>query len=231
MPEKEQKNQDKSTKKDSITLARENNPCGRCRGKSPTCQGHGGGGGGGSSSSETKDSSDFIYKIAKADDGSIKIDSFKRVDKKEESINISLEVKSQILTLNFEKLFEPLLSINRNIKDGTLSIQIKPGLTNDQKEEMREFLKIVKNDCDTFMKGKGFLPEDYTAANKDNNLLSIQIPDKELYKEFVDRLSKNSLLLLGEAKQKQLKQDYVSPSQEKEKYKTPTPLSTRFERK
>lgn len=227
---------DQKSKKDAITLAIENNPCGLCRlAGYPNCRGHGGGGGsdsgGGEAKSEAKDVRDLFYKIAKADDGSIKI-----TDQEGKSINISSELTRKILTPNFQKIFEPLLSIKSDIEQRILTIQIKPGISKDQKEEMQEFLNIVKNDCHDFMKAKGFLPEDYTAIiDKDNNLLKIHIPDKKLYNEFVDRLSKNSLLLLEKAKQqKREKQEYINPPQEKkENIKKPyqNPFSTRLERK
>ena len=100
----------------------------------------------------------------------------------------------------------------------------------DQKEEMIEFLKLVKKACFDFMKAEDCA--DYTADFvKKENLLKIHIPDKELFKKFIEHLAKSSLPFLEKAKQKhekqQEKQKIPDPAQEKlkmESYTSPTPF-------
>lgn len=228
--------------KDEATLAIENNPCGLCRAMLlPICRGHGGSGGGGGGSegkaAELKIISvsaikpgDIFFKYTKGDDGAIKV-----ID--DLGNGLSEELAGELLLKNFKELFKQQLEINSNHKD-TLSIEIKAA----QKEVLQEFLKLLKDNCDTLVLAEQEKNPEYRAEIKENTL-TIFIPDNTtLFQKIVKSLSENSLSLYKQAEENVNKQKLTSSHQEKketlqsveenkQKPFNPTPFSTRLERK
>lgn len=192
MPNNEQMASDPKSQKDAITLAIENNSCGRCRPAGyPTCKcGSGGGGSGGGDSDENKKKDDATFTSNQA----ASISNQAAIQKFDEAKTIF--VQSQLLsdkTINYET---GLISIVSDRLHGNLTLTVKPGISKAEEEISREFLKTIKTEFDEFknqLAEQGVSTSNFTATLK-NNELSVHIPNPKYYDAFIKHLENKNLL-------------------------------------
>lgn len=216
MPNKEQINSDPKPKKGTITLAIENNPCGRCRVAGfPTCKCGGGGGagsgsGGGSSGDKTKNT-DTMPASNQAIRGQRTLAAIQEFDKAKTIFVQSLLASNT--TTNFEA---GLLLIESDPLYGNLTLKIKPGLSKSEIQLVQDFFKIIKKEFESFkdqLTEKGISTTNFTIEVKDDKL-SIHIPNPKYYRSFIE---KNNLFPAPNPEQN--KNEIVNESKKEEKNK------------
>lgn len=221
MPNKEQMASDQKSKKSTLTMAIENNPCGMCRaGGYPNCKGHGGSGGGGSGggSGENKNTDATYSNQASSTLSQASIAAIKEFDNAK-TIWIQSQLSSD-RTLNYEA---GLLSIESDRLRGNLTFKVKPGLTKEELELSRQFLKVVKAEFDEFknqLTEKGISTSNFTATLKDDEL-AIKIPNPKYYDAFIKHLENKNLLPIPNPDQE--KKEVASKSYNQEKTR-PSPF-------
>jgi len=228
MPNKEQMASDPKSKKGTLTLAIDNNPCGRCRAAGyPTCKcgsGRGGSGGGDSGKNEKKDDPTFTSNQAASISNQVAIQKFDEAK--------SIFVKSQLLSDKMINYETGLLSIESDRLRGNLTIKVKPGLSKVEEEISREFLKTIKAEFDEFknqLAEQGVSTNNFTATLKDNEL-SVHIPNPKYYDAFIKHLEKKYLLPVPNPEREEKKEAFNSAREDKKQAFNPTPLSTRLEK-
>lgn len=214
MPNKEQI---VSVKKDALTLAIENNPCGRCRVAGyPTCKCGGGSGAGesGSSSSDENKNEDITRLSNQTVNmpGQTTLGTIQQFDK-----NKTLFVQSELSSNSVISYETEFLSIESDRLRGNLTFKIKEGLSETELKMSRKFLKMVNAEFEVFKDQLGTSARNFTVDLKDNEL-AVHIPIPKYYDAFIKHLENKNLLPIPNPNQQ-----YKSETQNKSS-KLPTPF-------
>ena len=235
MIDKEKKDQNKQ---DSQKATMNVSSCGLCRamGNPPPCKGHGGSGGSSSSSvssgGETKSSEGLNASQTTSTFGQV-VEASTQVSVKAALVPTQL---SSDKIVNYEA---GLLTVGSDRLRGDLTFQVKPGLTKNEIEASREFLKAVKTAFDEFksrLSEQGASVKGLTAVIKDNEL-AIHIPNPKYYDTFIKNLESKNLLSKPNIEQQEEKQKHEHgkytnerPLENKKSFYQ-NPFSTRLEKK
>lgn len=220
--------------RDAITIAIENNSCGRCRVAGlPICKcgGRGSGSSGASSgegSDETKNKDVPYASNMVPTSGQLASTAIQEFDKAK-TMWVQFQLSSDRV-INYEA---GLLSIESNKLLGNLILRPQSGLSKYEKEISQQFFKAVQIEFEEFKKQlaeQGVSTKNFTAVIKDNEL-AIQIPIPKFYYAFIKHLESKNLLPIPNP-ERQEKKDIIRPTKEdKTQAFNPNPFSTRLERK
>lgn len=225
MQDTEKMASDPQSKKSALTLAIENNPCGRCRAAGyPSCK-CGGGGGGGGSGGGGKDKDDVTPVLNQA----ANIANQAAIQKFDEAKKNFME--SQLHSDNAINYETGLLSVESDRLRGNLVFRVNPGLSKADMEVAREFIKAVKDEFEEFKNQlieQGISTKGFVVNMKDNEL-AIRIPIPKYYDIFIKHLESKNLLPVPNPDR--VDKSMLHQYQESKKPFNPNPLSTRLERK
>jgi hypothetical protein len=219
---------DPKSKKGAMTIAIENNPCGRCRAAGyPTCKcGSGGGGSSGGESDESKKKdADFKSHQTTSISNQVKA-AIKKFDEVKKFF-----VQSKLLSDKMINYETDLLFIESDRLRGNLSFRAKSGLSKDEAETIRQFLKIVKSEFESFkncLAEQGVSTNGFNATLKDNEL-TIHIPNQKYYDAFIKHLENKNLLPIPNP-EREVQKETRGPDKQ-QTFNTPNPFSTKLERK
>jgi hypothetical protein len=191
-----------SSQKTQLSPA-ESNPCPLCRVyKLPTCKGHGGGGGGGDSGGGSNDGERNDNQAEKGYNKSpvAAMENSSRAVYSPNAVNtLPLDWRQELRSsINIIELDQGLLSIKCDNLRGTLTLQIKSGLSAEEVQVAKQAQQMLKAEFDLFKEElfeKGVAVSHFTAVIKDESL-TIQIPHPKYFADFIQRLAAKNLLPL-----------------------------------
>ncbi|KTD20808.1 Uncharacterised protein [Legionella lansingensis] len=221
--------------KDERERAIKTNPCGICRAKRlPVCRCRGGGGSGGGGGSDS--SNDLKDDASRAGSAPYHLE-LSPVPALIEYLNESqvwfLEEDADLI-FKFEN---PLLKITLDMENGSLVLQGKKDLKEDEQNDLDALFDAIEDELNNFkmeLKAKNIEIGPITMV-RDHNTLSIKIPNPQYFDLFITRLMNKNLLPHHPDAALQLRDKNVGPSalvqavlsNEENKPTAPTPFDIR----
>lgn len=208
----------------AIEKAIANNPCGICRVLNlPVCTKHAKKGGDGD---ETKDKGAAPAVSVPSQVMNAVIQEFN-----EAKAIITQSLLSSDKIIQYEA---GLLSIESNKVHGTLTFQIQAGLSKDDMELSRQYLKMIEKEFDKFkdkLTELGVLTKNFSIDTSKDNELTIHIPNPKYYVAFIKLLEEKNLLAIPNFNQQKQYADKEQISHRNNSISYPRQLSTKLERK